>query len=289
MKNIVLGAGGQLGRELCRVLPGDVVALGRADADLAQPLKLRRTLEEIRPRIVINAAGSTQVDRAEAEPGAAFAVNALAVRDLAVICRDLDAVLIHFSTNYVFGLDRMRDSPYDEDDAAAPCNVYGASKLAGEFFVRSLCPKHFILRTCGLYSAPGAGSGRMNFVEAMLRQAAAGTPVRVVNDQICTPTSAADLAQAVVESLDSQAFGLYHLTNAGACTWHEFAEAIFAIARLEGAPVPIKSDEYAAPARRPRCSVLSNRRWINSGFTPLRPWREALRHYLAGRALPDFV
>ncbi len=284
MKIAVLGARGQLGRELCRVLSDDVVALGRAEADLTVAPKLRQTLAGIGPRVVINAAAATHVDRAEAEPALAFAVNAFAMRELAAICRDLDAALIHFSTNYVFGLDHMRDSAYDEDDAPGPVSVYGASKLAGEHFVRSVWPKHFILRTAGVYGLPAPGDSRGNFVETMLRLAAQETPLRVVDDQICTPTSAADLARAVIELLDSQAYGLYHVTNGGACTWHEFAETIFEMANLAPPLVPIRSEEHAAPARRPRFSVLSNRRWINTGFTPLRPWREALARYLAARS-----
>jgi dTDP-4-dehydrorhamnose reductase len=146
--------------------------------------------------------------------------------------------------------------------------------------VRGLWARHFILRTCGLYGTPGAGSQRVNFVEAMLRQAEAGTPIRVVSDQVCTPTSVADLADGVRQLLGSQAYGLYHLTNAGACTWHEFAQAIFALTGRSADIEPIRSDAYPARARRPRYSVLSNARWIESGFTPLRPWREALAHYL---------
>lgn len=279
MKTVILGAAGQLGRQLCQVLP-DVVALGRADADLTKSAELCQTLAQLRPRIVVNAAGATQVDRAESAPGDAFAVNALALRDLATFCRDADCTLFHFSTDYVFGLDALRASPYSETDPTGPINVYGNSKLAGEYFVRCICPKHFILRTCGLYGPLQAGSGHTNFVEAMLRKAEEGNPVHVVDDQVCTPTSVLDLAHATRELLESRAFGLYHVTNAGSCTWHDFAETIFELAKKPAALVPIESTDYAAPARRPRYSVLSNARWIDNGFTPLRPWQEALERYL---------
>ena len=283
MKNVVLGASGQLGRALCRVLPGELVGLDRATADLTAPIMLRQTLESIRPRFVLNAAGFTQVDRAEVEPDQAFAVNAFALRNLAAICHELNAVLIHFSTNYVFGLDRMRDAPYDEDDPPGPVNVYGASKLAGEYFVRERCPRHFIVRTCGLYGQRDEKKEHLSFVDAMLRNAGAGGSVRVVDDQICTPTSAADLALAVIELFNSDAFGVYHLTNAGACTWHEFAEAIFAIRGQAVEVEAIQSASYPVPAKRPRFSVLSNHRWINTGFTGLRHWRESLEQHLSGR------
>ena len=283
MKTVILGAAGQLGRQLCKVLPGDVAALGRADADLTRPAALRQALEQLHPDFVVNAAAYTQVDRAEADPGEAFAVNALAARDLATLCRDADCTLIHFSTDYVFGLDALRTSPYSETDPAGPINVYGNSKLAGEYFVQCICPKHFILRTCGLYGPLQARSAPTNFVESMLRKAEEGNPLRVVDDQIGTPTSVVDLANATLELLGSRAFGLYHVTNAGSCTWHEFAQAIFEFVKKPVTLVPIESKEYAAPARRPRYSALSNARWIDSGYTPLRSWQEALEGYLVER------
>jgi dTDP-4-dehydrorhamnose reductase len=256
-------------------MPG-AVALVRAEADLTRPVELRQTLSSLQPNVVINAAAYTEVDRAESDPAAAFAVNAIGVRDLAILCRDLDCKLIHFSTDYVFGLDARRSSAYDESDAAGPINVYGASKLAGESFVASICPKHFILRTCGLYAR-----GESNFVETMLRKATAMEPIRVVDDQTCTPTSAADLAQATGALLDGRAYGLYHVTNAGACTWLEFAEAIFRITGKDVPIEPIKSAEYACPARRPHFSVLSNAKWLDTGFAPMRPWQDALRDCLS--------
>lgn len=276
MRNVVLGAGGQLGQALCQALAGDVVGLTRREADLTRVGALRETLAALKPAVVINAAGFTHVDRAEAEPERAFAVNGLALRDLAFVCRDLGAVLVHISTNYVFGLDGRRDTPYAENDPTGPVNVYGVSKLAGEAFVRCWCPRHFIVRTCGLYGTSSAGVGRGNFVTTMLRLARTGEPIRVVNDQICTPTSAADLASAVRELLGSDVYGIYHITNGGACTWYEFARAIFESAGVAAPLEPIPSWEFASPARRPRFSVLSNHRWVNSGHTPLRPWREAL-------------
>jgi len=281
MRIVILGAAGQLGRQLGKVLRGDVAALTRAEADLTRPAALRQALEQLHPDVVVNAAAYTQVDRAEADPGGAFAVNALALRDLATSCRDADCTLIHFSTDYVFGLDALRASPYSETDPAGPINVYGNSKLAGEHFVQGICPKHFILRTCGLYGPLQAGSGHTNFLETMLHKAEEGNPLRVVDDQIGTPTSVVDLANATLEILDSRAFGLYHVTNAGSCTWHEFAKAIFEFVKKTVALVPIETKEYAALARRPRYSVLSNARWIDNGHTPLRSWQEALERYLA--------
>jgi dTDP-4-dehydrorhamnose reductase len=275
MKIVILGAAGQLGQQLCRSLPGEIVAFGRADADLTKPAELRRTLGKLRPGVVVNAAAYTNVDRAEIDAAQAFAVNAHGVRDLAAICGNVDATLIHISTDYVFGVDVTRVIPYSETDPAGPVNIYGQSKLVGEEFVRSLCPRQFILRTCGLYA-----NGHSNFVATMLRKADERTAVRVVADQICTPTSVVDLAAAVEEIIDSQAYGLYHVTNAGSCSWHEFARTIFAIAKKSVTLIPITSEEYAAQARRPRYSVLSNAKWAAHGFTPLRSWQAALAECL---------
>ncbi|MSQ94940.1 MAG: dTDP-4-dehydrorhamnose reductase [Gemmataceae bacterium] len=279
MKIVILGAAGQLGRQLARVLP-DAVSLKHEDADLTKPDHLRQTLAQLRPWVVVNAAGYTHVDRAETNADGAFAVNAHGVRDLAVICRELDSPLIHISTNYVFGADDLRTTPYRESDVPGPISVYGASKLLGECHVQAMCPKHFILRTCGLY---GPGGQRSNFVEAMLRQAEKGAAIRVVDDQVCTPTSAFDLAYAVRGLVDSETYGLYHVTNSSACSWHEFARSIFEMTKRRVELVAIASSAYPALARRPRYSVLDNSRWIGAGFTPLRSWQEALAQYLAER------
>src|SRR5205085_12597080 len=157
--------------------------------------------EEIRPGIVVNCAAYNFVDRAEAEPPAAFAVNAWAVRDLALLCREHDWGLVHFSTDYVFGLDETRRTPYREDDAPGPVSVYGLSKLAGEYLVRALCPRHWVLRTCGLYGVWGSGGKGGNFVETMLRLAGEGKPWPVVADQTCTPSYTVDVAAAAAALL----------------------------------------------------------------------------------------
>ena len=212
MKYALLGAGGQLGRDLQSRLPGEVVAWTREQADLTRPAEMRAALETLRPDGVVNCAAYNLVDRAESDPAAAFAVNAWGVRDLALICRDLGCLLVHFSTDYVFGLDETRRDPWTETDAAGPVNVYGLSKLCGEYLVRANCPRHFVIRTCGLYGVWGVGGKGGNFVETMLRRAAEGKPLRVVYDQTCTPTYTADLAAATAAALTAtDRYGLYHL------------------------------------------------------------------------------
>lgn len=283
MRHVVLGANGQLGRDLCPRLPGEVLALTRAQADLTQPTRLRQTLEELRPGIVINCAAYNFVDRAESEPEAAFAVNTWGVRFLAQACRDLDCTLVQFSTDHVFGLDATRRQPWTEADLPGPVNVYGLSKLSGEYLVRALCPRHVIVRTCGLYGLWRSGGKGGNFVETMLRLAGQGKPLRVVSDQFCTPSSTTDIADATVALLAAGGQGVFHLTNAGACSWHEFATTIFRLAGVTGSLTPISSQDYGAAAQRPAYSVLEARRWQEQGLPPLRTWEEALADYLHQR------
>ncbi len=283
MKYALLGAGGQLGRDLQPRLPGAVTAWTREHADLTRPAELRAALESLRPDVVVNCAAYNLVDRAEADPQAAFAVNAWGVGDLARICRDLGCVLVHFSTDYVFGLDDARREPWRETDAPGPVSVYGLSKLCGEYFVRAYCPRHFVVRTCGLYGVWGAGGKGGNFVETMLRRAAEGKPLRVVHDQTCTPTYTADLAAATAALTATDRYGLYHLTSAGSCSWYDFARAIFETAGVKADLAPITSREFGAAARRPAYSVLSTAANERPGLPPPRHWREALAAYLEER------
>jgi dTDP-4-dehydrorhamnose reductase len=283
MRYAVLGAAGQLGRDLCPWLSGEVVALTRADIDLTRPDTIRTRLAALHPDAVINCAAYNFVDRAESEPAAAFAVNAWGVRELALVCRDLDAILVHFSTDYVFGLETNRRVPYTEQEAPGPVSIYGLSKLAGEYQVRSHCPRHFVIRTCGLYGVWGSGGKGGNFVETMLRLAGEGKPLRVVADQTCTPSYTADVANATAALINTQRYGLYHLTNQGSCSWHELARTVFALAEVKANLEPINSQEYGAAARRPGYSVLSTRAYEALGLLPLRCWQEAVAAYLHER------
>ncbi len=283
MNYAVLGAAGQLGRDLCPRLAGQVTALTRERADLTRPDTLRATLTTLRPDVVINCAAYNFVDKAETEPEAAFAVNAWGVRALAGVCRDLNCVLVHFSTDYVFGLDESRRVPYRETEAPGPVSVYGLSKLTGEYLVRALCPRHFVLRTCGLYGVWGSGGKGGNFVETMLRLAGQGKALKVVADQTCTPSYTVDVATATAALVQTDRYGLYHLTNGGSCSWHELARTIFAIAGVSANLSPTTSHAYGAPARRPAYSVLATGAYEALGLPPLRPWQEALAAYLQER------
>ena len=283
MKNVILGAAGQLGRDLASCLPGEVVALTRGQADLTEPAVLRRVLSELAPWAVFNCAAYNFVDRAETEREAAFAVNAWALRELSAICRDLGCLLVSFSTDHVFGLDKGRQTPYAEMDAPGPLSVYGLSKLAGEYVVRAGCPKHLVIRTCGLYGVWGSGGKGGNFVETMIRLAQEGKPLRVVNDQVCTPSFTADVAAASVALAQLEKYGLFHITNSGACSWYEFASAILEGAGISADITAITSEQFGAAALRPAFSVMSSAAYESLGLPRPRPWQEAIAAYLAER------
>jgi dTDP-4-dehydrorhamnose reductase len=284
MKFAVLGAAGQLGRDLCPRLSGEVVPLDRTRADLTNAERLKATLTAERPDVVVNCAAYNFVDKAETEPDAAFAVNAWGVRNLARICRELDCVLVHFSTDYVFGLDINRTTPLRITDPPGPVSVYGLSKLCGEYAVRAECPKHFVIRTCGLYGVWGSGGKGGNFVETMIRVAGQGKPLRVVNDQHCTPSYTADVAAAAVALIGTGNYGLYHVTNSGATTWFELAKAALDLSGVKAEITPIPSSGYPTPARRPGYSVLSLDALAAAGVPEPRPWRDALAAYLKEKA-----
>jgi dTDP-4-dehydrorhamnose reductase len=285
-KYVVVGAGGQLARDLIPRLPGGVVELSRSECDLTRPDEMRAKLTELRPEVVFNCSAYNFVDRAESEPEAAFDVNGWGVRNLAMICWDLNCVLVHYSTNYVFGLDRQRCTPYVETDIPGPINAYGVGKLAGEYFARAICPKHFVIRTAALFGLGGIG-GKGNFVELMLRLAREGQAIRVVNDQVCTPTSTADLALATIALIQADRYGLYQITNSGSSSWYQYAQTIFELAGVQANLKGVTSEEFGAPAKRPHYSVMASAAYEALGFKPLRPWREAVVEYLTRRKERD--
>ena len=283
MKIAVRGSQGQLGRDLVPRLTGDVTPLTRADLDLDRPETVAPYFAVNRPDVFVNCAAYNFVDKAEVEPEAAFRANAWGVRELARACRDAGTKLVHVSTDYIFGLDADRRTPYRETDPPGPVSVYGLSKLAGEYLVRSICPRHLVVRTCGLYGVWGSGGKGGNFVETMLRVAGQGKPLRVVNDQRCTPTYSFDLAETLAALIARDVMGLFHVTSGGDCSWYEFAAEIFRRAGVRADLTPITSAEFGAAARRPGYSVLSNEGVVAVGVLPPRPWQDALGAYLVER------
>jgi dTDP-4-dehydrorhamnose reductase len=276
LKILLLGRNGQVGWELEQTLAplGEVTALGRAQLDLADVPRLVASVRALQPEAIVNAAAYTAVDRAETEREAAFAVNATAPRVLAEEARRSGALLVHFSTDYVF--DGAKASAYVEEDPANPINVYGASKLAGERAIAASGCRHLVLRTSWVYGPRGA-----NFMLTMLRLARERPQLRVVDDQVGAPTSSTAIARATATVLERTLrspglAGFYHLAAAGETTWCGFARAILARAGFETPVVPIRTEEYPTPARRPRNSRLDCSRLRQAFGVALEPWQEAL-------------
>lgn len=284
MRIALIGADGQLGSDLLKTLDKDeVTPLYYPDFDVTEPRKVRAVLEGLRPEAVINTAAFHRVDECEDLPEASFRVNTLAVRDLARLGRELDFVLVHFSTDYVF--DGRKRSPYVEDDPPNPLNVYAVSKLAGELFIRSLLGRHFIIRTCGLFGLASSREKGYNFVDRMIALQEEGRPLRVVDDQWVTPTATSELAERVGELIRTEHYGLFHLTSRGECTWFQFARKAFALMGIKARLEPVDSQSYGAKARRPLYSVLENKRAGDIGLKDFSSWDKALEVYLRKKGL----
>jgi dTDP-4-dehydrorhamnose reductase len=287
MKVVVVGANGQLGTDVVRefVRSGDEVrSVTHAEMDVASLDSVRGALAAARPDLIVNTAAMHHVEKCEQEPLTAYAVNAVGARNLALTAYQLGAALIHVSTDYVF--DGSKREPYIESDPPSPLNAYGNTKLAGEAFVRSDTPRHFILRTSALYGqSPCRAKQGLNFVELMLKLARERDQVRVVNDEVVSPTSTAELARQIVRLSRTSNFGLFHATAEGSCSWFEFAKKIFEIAGLRVNLVVAAPDEFPAKVPRPKYSVLENYRLKTAGLNCFQPWEQGLRAYLAARAV----
>jgi len=279
----IIGANGQLGRDLVMRLLGsaEVLPLTRRDADVRDLLAVRTALAPFRPDIVINTAAFHKVDLCEDDPWSATSVNVLGTHNVARVCRELDAQLVYISTDYVFS--GQTDRPYREDDVAEPINVYGATKLAGERVALETWPRTLVVRTSGLFGAAGASGKGGNFVETMLRLGHERGKVRVVTDQVLSPTSTSDLAGMIAQAVQTGVCGTLHLTNSDYCSWFEFARAIFEIAGVDAVVEPTTTAEFGARARRPAFSVLGHERLRSLGLPEPRPWRQALTDYLVVR------
>lgn len=282
MKVAIIGADGQLGVDVVNAFTrnGDEVRpLTHADIELSDLDSVAKSLREFRPDVVVNTAAMHHVDKCEADPQRAFAVNGIGSRNLAMVSRDINATLMHVSTDYVF--DGAKAQPYVEEDAPRPLNVYGNTKLAGEYFVRGL-DKHFVLRVSAIYGkSPCRAKGGLNFVELMLKLARERGKVRVVDSELVTPTRTTEIAKQIVALSRSGAYGLYHATAEGQCSWHGFAAEIF---RLTSTPVTLEiagQNEFPAKVPRPLYSVLENEALKKHSLNVFKPWQEGLREYLS--------
>jgi len=285
MRVALIGANGQLGSDLVKVLQPvhELTSLTHADVEVTDPKSVETAMRRIQPDIVLNMAAFHKVDVCEEEVEQTFAVNVYGVRNLALACCAHDAALVHMSTDYVFGGEKGRRTPYIETDVTAPINVYGVSKLAGEHFVQYLLDRCFIFRVSGLYGVAGSSDKGGNFVELMLRLAREGKDIRVVDDQRLTPTYTVDLARQMAAVIETDRYGLYHATSQGDCTWYDFAAEIFRQSGLSPNLGRAKTGDFGERATRPGYSVLENEALQKLGMDMMRPWQEALAGYLQER------
>src|SRR5579862_8500431 len=284
----IFGSGGQLGVELKAEFSKrgyQVTGFERAQVDITNAAQVEKCLAECDPAIVLNSAAYNQVDVAEKEPQAAFLVNGLAVRNLAMACRQADARLVHFSTDYVF--DGMAGRAYTEQDATHPLGAYAVSKLGGELYARAYLDTPLIIRTSGVFGPGGLGTARGNFVELMLRLAAGGQPIRVVEDHVASPTYAPLLAARTIDLVERGQTGIFHVGGGTPISWFHYAQTIFSVAgSTSGKSVELHATserEYRTAARRPKYSALLNAKMESLGLEAMPPLDQALRLYFAER------
>jgi dTDP-4-dehydrorhamnose reductase len=278
---VIFGAGGQLGVELMSEFTHrgyETRGYERPDVDITDRGRVEQCIADIDPAVVVNAAAYNQVDVAEKDPEAAFLVNALAVRNLALAARQVDARLVHFSTDYVF--DGTAGRAYTEEDKPHPLGAYAVSKYAGELYAEAYLDSPLIIRTSGVFGPAGLRTNRGNFVELMLRLASSNNPIRVVEDHVASPTYAPALASRTVDLVAGQAGGVYHAGGGVAISWYDFAAKIFEIAGLAPLLRATNEREYRTPARRPKFSALANARLERLGLEPMPPLDVALKDYL---------
>jgi dTDP-4-dehydrorhamnose reductase len=282
MKILITGANGQLGTDLVKVLQQTdlVVPVTHADVDITDFNTLKEVCFKHKPDVVINTAAYVRVDDCETNQDLAFKVNALGARNIAVIAEEFGSKLVHLSTDYVFGGENNRNTPYTEFDTPSPINTYGRSKLAGEDYVQHLCRKHFIVRASGLFGVAGSSGKGGNFIETILRLAKERDKITVVNDQVFSPTYTPDLAAKIAQLIKTELYGIYHITNSGSCSWYEFAQEALRLTGSKTPLLPITSAEYPQKAKRPAFSVLDHNHLRLLGSDDLPTWQEALDNYL---------
>ena len=276
MKVLIVGSLGMLGSDLVAVFHSrhEVLGVDRAQMDITSLEQCMAQVEKFLPDVIINAAALTWVDYCETHEQEAFLVNGVGPANLARAAARCGAILVHYSTDYIF--DGCKETPYLEDDEPNPRNVYGRSKLQGEEQVRKFCPNHLIIRTSWLFGAHGN-----NFIRTILDAAQKGAPLRVVNDQKGSPSYSKDVASHTLLMVERGCRKTYHLTNRGACSWYELALKALEYAHLHGVVItPVSTREFPRPASRPANSVLANSRLQQEGLPLLRPWQSAVKDYV---------
>jgi len=279
-KIAITGANGQLGSELLEKLQQkyEVIGLTHQDIDVTDADRLTKFFADINPNVVINTAAYHNVPLCEQNPDLAFQVNARGALNLARLCSRFDAVLVHYSTDYVF--DGEKKSPYNEDDAVNPLNIYALTKLNGEILIRNYCRRHYILRISGIYGKTPCRAKGGNFITTMLKAAGERDVVKVVTDEILSPTAVSEIAMNTEKLLNQDSYGLFHMTCEGECSWYDFARVIFSELKLTTPLEPCTIDDFPSPVKRPTYSVLENKALKELKLNDMRHWRDVLTEFL---------
>jgi len=275
MKLLIIGAEGMLGHDLVDILSeeNEISTTTINTLDITDIEKTIATVKNINPDVVVHAAAFTDVNGSESKEDLAYKVNGIGTRNVAVACKETDSALVYVCTDYVF--DGEKGISYREYDQTNPLSVYGKTKLQGETYIRDILSKFYIVRTAWLYGYHGP-----NFITTMLKLAETMDTISVVNDQIGSPTYTLDLAQSIAQLIKKPAYGIYHITNSGECSWYQYAKEIFEIAGIEINVKPVSTEEYPQPAPRPKYSVLENYNWKMEGFPANRNYKDAIRDYM---------
>ncbi|WP_297899006.1 dTDP-4-dehydrorhamnose reductase [Methanobrevibacter sp.] len=277
MKILITGYNGMLGSDLVETLKNenkhDLILTDVEELDITNFDEVIKVFKNEKPEIVINVAAYTDVDGCETNQDLAYNVNSIGPKNLAIASNEINAKLLHISTDYVFSGEESK--PYKEEDGIGPKSYYGKTKLQGELFIKENMEEYFIIRTAWLYGFNGK-----NFVKTMLELSKNNNKITVVNDQYGSPTFAKDLSKSISEIIKTDKYGVYHVTNSDSCTWYEFAKQIFELANIDVNVIPVTTKEYPTPAERPKYSVLSNEKWENNGFKKLRSYKDALKSYI---------
>lgn len=280
-KIVLIGADGQLGTDLKKTLKNyNLFCPLMPKLDITQFDKIKEYIEINSPDLIINTAAFHQVDECEKNPEKSFLVNSFANKNLAEICKEKDIPMVYISTDYIFGLKKERKTPYIEDDLPGPVNVYGCSKLAGEYFIQYIFKKYFIIRPAGLFGIVGPKDKTGNFIEIMLKLAKEKRELRIKDDEFTTPTYTKELAQNIAELIKTNNYGIYHMTCQGECSWYEFAKKIFELTNTKVRCIPISSSNFPDIAKRPKYSVLENKHLKEINLDKMSHWQEALKKYL---------
>ena len=284
----VVGADGQLGSDICTAINQQgysPVRLSIEEIDISAADSVNKTFDSVQDiDIVINTAAMHNVPECEKDPQKSFAVNALGALNLVHACRQMDAILMHISTDYVF--DGNKQAPYTEEDTPLPLNVYGNSKLSGEHFIQALAKKYYVFRVSGLYGSHPCLAKGYNFVDLMLKLAKEREEVRVVDNEILTPTFTEDVAAQLLHVIKHKPpFGLYHSTAEGSCSWYDFAKEIFSISKSQVKLNRAAPGEFAPTFERPEYSVLENQRLKEHNLNIMQPWQDALKRYITAYRL----